>query len=924
MSLAMANTKSQWLHDEQYFGSRPTLLVTCVTITLSYLVPHLVGRLTSNPQTVWPLWPGCAILVSGLLLVRVTVWPLVISASFAGFALADLQAGVAVSSIARFIPGNTVELLISAVGLRYAFDGLPRLNSVKALAKYSLFAIILGPLAGAFFSAHGIARDYWTGWKIVFLSEVLAFITLTPALLSWVTEGRALLRRSRAHHLEGVVLIVGLILVSYIVFTVPVGSRSPALFYALVPFLLWSALRFGWLGVSTSLIVVTSLSIWGAVYGRGPFSSMVPLTDPLPLQLFLVFASIPFMVLATLAEEHREAANVVHQSEERLRLAQSAAHIGTFDLNLRTGVDIWQPETEALFGLPPGSFGRTLAAFEDLIHPDDRKKMRELTQETIRTGQGKDTDAEYRVVWPDGSVHWIAGRGRLLTDASGEPTRMVGVNMDITERKFAEQELAITADRLRLAIEAGSVGGWDFDLKTGKSVWFGKSHAQLGMTADETVGSSEEFWERVHEDDRDDLRHAMRIARVRHEEFIHEFRAVGRDGTTRWLRSRGRYQYADNGEPERLLGLSIDITESKQAEQALCEMNRVLEAQSALLRSGQELLKVFVKNVPAAVAMLDRDMRYLQVSDRWCSDYLHGRAQVLGHSHHETFPDIPERWKEVHRRALQGETLRAAEDRWDGRDGPRWARWEVRPWRTSEGAVGGILIFAEDITQRKRMEEALSDVSRKLIQSQERERTRIARELHDDINQRLALLSLEIHELQKKPSDVQKGLQRLLEKTDDISSDVHALSHELHSSKLEYLGGIAGIKSWCKEFAERHRMEIDFKNGIFTPLPFEVGLSLFRVIQEALHNAQKHSGVRRVEVDLAERSNEVHLTVSDSGRGFDLEAAKQGSGLGLTTMRERVRLIDGTISIESRPKGGATIHVRVPLQSKHDSQRAAG
>jgi len=135
---------------------------------LSYLVPTVVRMVSSNPHTVWPLWPGCAILVAGLLLVRVNVWPLVIPASFVGFAVADLQAGVPLSSIARFIPGNTVEVLTSAVGLRYCFNGVPRLNSVKALAKYAFFAIVLAPFAGAFLSANGIARDYWTGWKIVF------------------------------------------------------------------------------------------------------------------------------------------------------------------------------------------------------------------------------------------------------------------------------------------------------------------------------------------------------------------------------------------------------------------------------------------------------------------------------------------------------------------------------------------------------------------------------------------------------------------------------------------------------------------------------------------------------------------------------------------------------------------------------------
>ena len=133
----------------------------------------------------------------------------------------------------------------------------------------------------------------------------------------------------------------------------------------------------------------------------------------------------------------------------------------------------------------------------------------------------------------------------------------------------------------------------------------------------------------------------------------------------------------------------------------------------------------------------------------------------------------------------------------------------------------------------------------------------------------------------------------------------------------------AGIKSWCKEFAERQRIEIDFKNDVSSVLPFEVGLSLFRVLQEALHNAIKHSGVKRIEVQLAERPNEVHLVVSDSGKGFDVEKAKQTAGLGLTSMRERIRLVNGEIAIHSKPMSGTTIYVRVPIRSGTGSQTAA-
>src|SRR6516164_7540019 len=126
-------------------------------------------------------------------------------------------------------------------------------------------------------------------------------------------------------------------------------------------------------------------------------------------------------------------------------------------------------------------------------------------------------------------------------------------------------------ERLYLAMEAGSVGGWDYDLKTGKDVWFGKALAQLGMTPDETLGSRKEFWDRVHEDDRERVQHALQVAEEKREDFGEDVRVVWRDGTTHWLRSRGRFHYAANGEPERSVGISLDINERKIAEDKLRE-----------------------------------------------------------------------------------------------------------------------------------------------------------------------------------------------------------------------------------------------------------------------------------------------------------------------------------------------------------------
>lgn len=234
-----------------------------------------------------------------------------------------------------------------------------------------------------------------------------------------------------------------------------------------------------------------------------------------------------------------------------------------------------------------------------------------------------------------------------------------------------------------------------------------------------------------------------------------------------------------------------------------------------------------------------------------------------------------------------------------------------------------LMFLAVFIDEASRSREALQLVTSKLLKAQEHERARIGRELHDDINQRLAMLGVELQQLQYDPSEIQRRIRKLRQQTAEISTDVQALSHELHSSKLEYMGVVAGIRSWCREFGDRHGFEINFNTDVTGSIPGEISVTLFRILQEALHNAVKHSGVKHVDVQLAESSNELLLTISDLGVGFDVEEAKRGTGLGLTSMQERVRLVKGTITIKSKLGGGTTIHVHVPFNSKDASRQAA-
>jgi signal transduction histidine kinase len=234
------------------------------------------------------------------------------------------------------------------------------------------------------------------------------------------------------------------------------------------------------------------------------------------------------------------------------------------------------------------------------------------------------------------------------------------------------------------------------------------------------------------------------------------------------------------------------------------------------------------------------------------------------------------------------------------------------------GPDRGIVISHHDITERKRHERAITELSGRLITAQEQERSRIARELHDDINQQLALLAIELQQLERFfPEDAPEGrekTQALWRKAHALSTDIQHLSHELHSTKLEHLGIVAALRGLCTEFSEQHKIEADFQFRQVQPgMAPEISLSLFRVAQESLHNVAKHSQAKRVQVELLGKGREIVLRVSDDGVGFDPDAPKGRSGLGMISMNERVRLVGGTLSVCSKHSLGTQIEAAIPL-----------
>jgi signal transduction histidine kinase len=242
------------------------------------------------------------------------------------------------------------------------------------------------------------------------------------------------------------------------------------------------------------------------------------------------------------------------------------------------------------------------------------------------------------------------------------------------------------------------------------------------------------------------------------------------------------------------------------------------------------------------------------------------------------------------------------------------------PRFNADNSFAGYLGSCMDVTDHKLAEEMLHNLSRRLIEAQEQERRRIARDLHDDINQRLALLGVKIGALKRhlplSPEQLLERLRDLNERTVDIATGIHNISHQLHSSQLDYLGLVSAVEGLCTEFSAQQHVEIDFvHHDVPAALPQQVSLCLFRVLQETLSNAVKHSGSTSFAVQLSGSSGKLYLTVRDTGVGFDVQAAQKATGLGLISMRERVHAVNGTMAILSKRDCGTEIKVTVPLEA---------
>ena len=781
------------------------------------------------------------------------------------------------------------------------------------------------------------------------------------------------------------------------------------------------------------VVVMISFPIFWELFQRNENAGLRTLRVVFAIAMIISFAGAAY-IKEYLAK--RELASNIGIANDRLHLAMESGKSVGWDWDVKSGRDTWFGDLETVFGIPGDTYRGYVEDFRRRVHPQDRTRVWHAVNEAMK--HRGPYSAEFRVVRADGTVRWITAKGKFYFQPNGETKRMLGMAIDVTELKQAQQALQESEERLRMAIHAGRMYAYEWDARSDAIIRSGDIPGVIASAVDASL-TRQQLLTRVHPEDRAQVAASVTERTPENPDIQVSYRLPCPDGSMVWLEKTAHAFFDEDGKMARMVGMVADITQRKRAEDAF--------------RKSEMQYRRIVGTTNEGVWLLDTN---------FCNSYVNQQlAEMLGYEPEEMigrsvldfyFPEDIERKKEVLERRRQGvreqieerlrrkdgselwvriagtpvfrddgefdgalamvsditqrkhaeETLRQSEEKFrsvfrdagvgmvivspEGRflganrafceclgyteeellqktveavtfhddwpafskllketltEGRGYLRFEKRCLHKSgrivhtessasliRGCDGSPQYFVGeviDVTKRKQAEEALSDMTRKLVEAQELERARIARELHDNTTQQLAMLAIELSQLRKRtedlPLEVRDRMYELQQMTSEISTGVHALSHELHSSTLELLGLVTGMRGWCKEFGERQQLQIDFRSDDVPKLPQDTSLCLFRVLQEALQNAAKHSGVKQIAVQLTVNSGEIHLIVRDSGKGFDMDSAMRSRGLGLTSMQERVRLVGGTLAVDSKPLAGTTIHVSVPFGTERECRR---
>lgn len=604
---------------------------------------------------------------------------------------------------------------------------------------------------------------------------------------------------------------------------------------------------------------------------------------------------------AEIDERHR-VESALRASEERIRQIMQGSPVAMLVSRVPDErIELANQKYSELFGYPaedvPGVEDWWPLAYPD---PEYRQSVKAQWRELVeRAGRipGESQVMSARVRCKDGASREIEFHVSRVGDSN-----LVSF-VDLTAHKIADDALRESETKFRLVAETAPCAIWILE---GQGLVYVNRYAEIlsGYTREELLSMNP--WTLVDPELRD-MNYQRSMARLRGEnpEPRYQFKIRTKGGEVRWLDFSGaRTQF--EGKPA-ILATAFDITAIKRAEQELRSRNMYLDA--------------LIANSPFGIVTKDEDNHVLFCNRAFEEMFLYSQAEMQGKYIDDIIaPHDHEEAARMTQATLHGGVTHATAQR-RRKDGTL-IDVELHGIRIMSGEmfVGAFAIY-QDITERRRSEEKLQALRNRLTRAQEEERSRIARDLHDDIGQRLALLTIDLEQIKLASEKVSVALaaelQLLARIASEITTDVHNVSRRLHPSQVELLGLGPALHNFCREFAERNGMNIQFTSAPLTcRLQDDASLCLFRVAQEAIRNVQKHSGTPHAFVELEEMPGSLRLRITDQGIGFDPVAAESSQGLGLLSMEERLRSLGGDLLVHSCLGGGTCIEASIPVTQK--------
>ena len=650
-----------------------------------------------------------------------------------------------------------------------------------------------------------------------------------------------------------------------------------------------------------------------------------------------------------LTEQKGTQAELEKLSRQR-QLALDAAKMGWWHYDPATHVVNWDDTFRSIFGLEA-----TTMPFEEILHrlaPEYIEEARAKFMAAVDPLDPQPYCMEYPVIHPDGSVYWVEAYGKAEFTGAGPERRCIrcsGTVRDITERKQAAEALRQQRDRYEFVAEASDVGFWFCDLPFDKVIWDKRVKRHFWLPPDDSPVTMETFYSLLHPEDRESTRRAIENSIANNEPYDVEYRTVSPEGQTRWVRANGRPSYNEAGRPVRFDGVTLDITKRKRTEDALRTSEARYRTLFETMTEGFVLCELLRDEAGRAV-----DIRWLECNP--ALERLTGlkHEQVVGHRVSEVFPEECEWWVRTYERVVDSKTVYRFEQGSDsvGRvwdltafpyEGDRFAviydditsrKKAEEILRTSEARYRNLAENLEqEVIARTRDLEVLNDglraLSIRLLQAQDEERRRIARDLHDSAGQILTALGLELSALEQQAQDsteLGKQLQASQDLVQMLHKEIRTTSYLLHPPLLDETGLVSALSWYVQGVAQRSGIDIrlDIAED-FGRLPREIELVVFRLVQESLTNIHRHSGSKTASIRIARSPALVTVEVQDQGKGIsprDLQSIRQGgSGVGIRGMRERLRQFGGDLNLDSS-ESGTRVRVNVPIPQETTSDES--